>query len=325
MEPFSVYKAQKSKTEPEYCGDCYSVFKHGGNLILIVSDGVSSCINDHQASKTACQTIEEYYNQSAEQSPEVLMSEAVKYASRVMNARSLAATAVIVDFSPLTSQCYYTNIGDTRLYHYNGREVCCLTEDDNAVTIVQRDGKPLFTNGTLVTTNKGLTKALGDNRLTPKIRKLCLDRNESIILLTDGISGNGTVQPQFFDFIHKSNPNGTISSLTVECSNSNRDDATMLLLRRNDFDDNDSTEPDFAGNKLPEFFFGHFLAFKLHRIIMKSILDNNNDTVSKCIDYAITNSLDIAELDLIMNDYAKMTTAKSRIFNSMRDLLSRIM
>jgi len=323
MEPFSIYTAQKSKGDPLYCGDCCTTFTHGENIVLVVSDGVSSCINDHKASNQACQTIEEYYRQSTELSIQKLMFEAVKYASRIMNSNHLLATAIIVTYNTSTNHCFYTNIGDTRLYHYDGLEINCLTEDDNAVTIVQQNGKPLFVNGSLVTTNKGLTKALGDNQLEPNIKELILDKNESLILITDGISGNGKMLSQFFDFIHKENPAKEISNLTIECSNSNYDDATMMLFRRNDFDSRNLTKLAIEKGNLQKPFFGHSVSCALRSIISDAIQKEDNNTVLKCLRYTEQYSLDIADLEDLMSNYAKMPNAQANIFNYMHDLLCR--
>jgi len=324
MEPFSIYLAQKSKSD-SLCGDCCTTFTHGENIVLLVVDGVSTCNNDNLASNETCRLFKEFFQQSKELPSLPRLSEAVKQISNILKSTNFKAVAIFVIFNSVTGKCFYSNIGDTRLYHYNGQEITQLTEDDSVITPVYRDGKQLVINGSPVTTNKGLSRLLGaDKPSEPIISEMILGKNESLILVTDGITGNGTILPPFFDFIHKSDPSKEINNLTIECSNSNRDDATMMLFRRNDIDDCNLTELNIKTGERPQLFFGHAISSALHNMIVEAIQKENNDAVLKILMYAKNNTLDIFDLDSLLTSYYNMKNAQPKIFNFIRDLLRTV-
>jgi hypothetical protein len=207
----------------------------------------------------------------------------------------MAATLVsaVVDFKLDT--LYYLSIGDSRVFIVNNESATLITVDDTTSipvkannSIMIKDGVPLYIHP--------ITKAIGQKeKLKFNINSFPFNPGESVVLATDGIHNHGVLPNNILESLKQDNLSNMLLTAVSDCSRENNDDATILILRRNDFPYNSKSlyEDTILKNinlntsKL----YPHLLINCACDLIEQYIKVEDWETVKKCLEYIYENKL----------------------------------
>lgn len=238
--PYEIFPASEKRDSKSKNGDSLNYLEliEKKLVILCVSDGVGSLPNDWLASATTCKIfIENFIKQSGalETRMEIAVLAAHSDVLTLSKQSSMAATLVvaIVDFN--SNKIYYLSIGDSRIFIVDNENAKLITIDDTTSipvkvnnSIVIKDGIPLYTHP--------ITKAIGQReKLEFEISSVPFNAGESVVLATDGIHNHSMLPNNILELLSLNNLSNKLLIAVNECSRENNDDATILILRRNDF------------------------------------------------------------------------------------------
>lgn len=148
-----------------------------GTSLIVICDGMGGLSHGAHASKLVAHSISEYIKSHyTDQTPELSLINGLKYANVIIAEEckrhsskmgtSVGAT-LFVD-----NRCYYTWIGDVRIYHAQGEDAELLTKDHLAI-----DGNHSY-----------LSRCINGKefRANPEIAELTLKPGDEIYISTDG-------------------------------------------------------------------------------------------------------------------------------------------
>ncbi len=219
---------------------CHALLADGGWVAALVTDGVSQCPCDWLASQTAAERFLALAQGSSTQLTDPAadlkrLLEQIDYEIHATSGRGrgMKCAAIAVLWQCESNVAWFANIGDTRLYGLDAKRHIQISEDDSQA-IVRRgqDGKPLISGGAAVV-QRGITNALGSGGAQVKVLSCELPPGGALVLASDGFYG---CSPSFLEDMVAVWSHGdlddALSVLVADYAERNRDDATVLILRR---------------------------------------------------------------------------------------------
>jgi PPM family protein phosphatase len=221
----------------------YNIIDDEELVLLILADGVGSTNYHWEASWIACQEtmnhfieFKEIYNHSERLKKSIFQSNQDILTDGLGDRKGMLSTIVCVLWDRKNNKIYYTNAGDSRLYKINQEsKLIQLTNDQSAYVQVTKDGKPYFQNGAIVY-QKGITNSMGLYQPKIEIDETDFLEGESLVLLTDGFYECQNINENLEDMISNPDLESSFDSICKETESLNDDDASIIVLRRNDFD-----------------------------------------------------------------------------------------
>ena len=119
--------------------DCFYVPKDGNKPFVAVADGMGGHLSGNVASLIATDSVRDYIEaESGNPRKALLLQHAMNHAnakvfeaSKTEGCEGMGTTLVMAYLEE--KSFYYANVGDSRLYHFNGTELKQLTEDHSLV------------------------------------------------------------------------------------------------------------------------------------------------------------------------------------------------
>ena len=212
----------------------------GKLLIAVIADGVGSRPCDWLASKTACgflaektQTVGVSSADAGLMLKEWLRELDLEIYCTTGRGRGMMCAATVLLWLHDTNQTWFASIGDTRLYRFSGAVLMQVSEDDSQA-IVRRGsgGKPLFIGGAAVV-QRGITNALGTGHATINVTPITFEEGSVLILCTDGFYDcTASFEADLSKVALAPDLTEAAETLALNYTGRNRDDATILILRR---------------------------------------------------------------------------------------------
>lgn len=300
IKPYDIYYSSEKRDSKLKNGDSlhFSELQEEHLVILCVSDGVGSLSKDWLASEATCKIFNEnIIKQSGtiESRIEYAVLAAHSGVLALSNQASMAATlvAAIVDFN--SDKIYYLSIGDSRIFIVDNENARLITIDDTISipvkvnnNIVIKDGIPLYTHP--------ITKAIGQREtLEFEISSVPFNAGESVVLATDGIHNHSMLPNNLLELFKSKYISAILTRRVSECSRENNDDATILILRRNDFPKDSKSlyrdailkNKDDKSDKL----YPHLLTNCAVELIDQHIDVKDWETLKNCLEYIYSKKL----------------------------------
>jgi serine/threonine protein phosphatase PrpC len=151
------------------CGDAYQIFDDTEEklLILVLADGVGSCVCDWKASEMTCQKFVQYFTENKNENniPKRIIQAVEETDKAVLNEEGfcagMKATFVGVVWDYAQGIIYHIGIGDSRIYSIEKETIRQISKDETATIIRKgKDGKPLIVSGMTVV-SEGVTNVIG--------------------------------------------------------------------------------------------------------------------------------------------------------------------
>lgn len=175
-----------------------------GVSLIIVCDGMGGLSHGAEAAKLVAHSIAEYIQSHYRaESPDQSLINGLKYANDIIATEIKRHSSKMGTSVGLTlfadNRCYYTWLGDVRIYHAQGENVELLTRDHLAI-----EGNHSF-----------LFRCINGKkfRYSPEVVELAISANNEIFIVTDGY------------YIYNEIGSPIESVITVE------DDATIVCIR----------------------------------------------------------------------------------------------
>ena len=326
---YNIYYAAEKKESKSRNGDCFKFLELSEEkiVVLCVSDGISSLSKDWLASEVTCDKFIENFkiqpgtiNSRIKNSVLAAHSEVLTLSSRSTMASTLVTA--VVDFK--SNRLYYLSIGDSRIFIVDNENAKLITIDDSTSipvkvndSIIIKDGVPLFTHP--------ITKAIGQKeKLEFEIHSYPFNPGESVVLATDGIHNHGMIPINILELLSLFDPSSKLSSAVCECSRENNDDATVLILRRNDFPRNSKSIYQDAilmnNDYLSEKLYPHLLTNCAVELVDQYIIERDWDTVIKCLEYIYMKRL-FPSKDILISWLNNIVAKSTSIKNIIRKLI----
>ncbi len=235
---FKIFTQSVTKSGKDKCGDAFTVLeiKNENLVVLAVADGVSSCPCDWFASKIACDTVNEVFAESQE-----------NYTSRMINAakqahlniqetagscRGMLTSLSLAVWDMEFDEVCVLNIGDSRIYLGPETDLRQITQDDTTSVLVKRSSLVLFNDGMPVFM-RGVTRSLGQREpLSYAIKIHDFAKNDVLILVSDGISKDELFTCELKQIFCENDLSDKLQQFVRNKSEKNKDDATLVILRR---------------------------------------------------------------------------------------------
>jgi serine/threonine protein phosphatase PrpC len=238
--PFDVYSSSTQHGHKERNGDSL-VWRHleaESIVLLVVADGVGSHRCDWLASSIACRTAMDSFQGGSGDVAERLSQSVLAAHTGIRNAQrecaGMMSTIVAVAWEMGSDRIWYTSAGDSRIYRFTACDMQQLTQDDRGQVLVRVAGE-LVLGGGMPVFARGLTRALGQQSdLDVNIAISPFQAGESLLLATDGMHGNGAGAERLSGLLNLIDLTSALTELVSGCRSQFEDDATALVLRRND-------------------------------------------------------------------------------------------
>jgi serine/threonine protein phosphatase PrpC len=267
-------------------------FKSERIVLMAVADGVGSHRCDWLASRSACESVAEEFEQTVGPVDERLR-ECVVHAHRNVrgatgDAVGMLSTLIAVAWPEDDDRIFFVGIGDSRIYLLKARQDLLLTEDDVVQAVLRLNDEVVFSAGAPVFTS-GLTKALGQKgNLEFEVRTCDFLKGESLALATDGMHGKGSFVSGIREALHRSDLEAAVPPLVRHYASLNEDDAALVLLRRNDiagpiaaYEEAITRMQDFREEGL----WGHIMSRVLEVTLREAVTAGDFDRAQSCLAY----------------------------------------
>ena len=222
-----------------------SLFVMPQEEIYIVADGVGGQNSGELASSTAVKSIAEYIKANSlhgivdEENLRIYFWECIKNANQIIYQTAkrsienagMATTVVLLHLAK--GNAFFVNVGDSRAYIYRGGQISQVTEDHTYVNELVKGGSITKEQAEIHPQKNMITRALGGNdKILPDFYRLETMKNDIIILCTDGLYGELTVD-EIRDLAAASNSMSTLSRNLVQRANQNggNDNITVICLK----------------------------------------------------------------------------------------------
>lgn len=191
----STDKGRQNAENQDYCDN----FACGSDRICIVCDGVGGNAGGQIASRTAVETIRNYFrdNRTGEGTDSIRMSltaammaahEAIiQHAAADTTLRNMASTCLIALVRD--DKVYYAHVGDCRLYHLANGRMTQLTTDDSYMDYLIAQGEITPRQAKKHPLRRAIFNALGVEGITPRSdgREFTLGPGEYALMCSDGL------------------------------------------------------------------------------------------------------------------------------------------
>lgn len=237
---FGVCAATIAEAGKSRGGDCFCISEVADEniLVLAISDGVSSSPCDWLASETVCRAAVEAFVHGDGDSGARLQKSVYRGHNAVQQLSGVCAgglaTLVIVVWKRDEDKVLFASVGDSRLYKGIAEDIIQISRDDKEAVLIRRDGKPMMAGGQPVF-KFGLTSAIGQSEsLNFRVEELDFAAGEVLLLATDGAHGEGRFVANAKDLICHDSLDERLAPFVKLLSSEYEDDATLVVLRRND-------------------------------------------------------------------------------------------
>ncbi len=239
---FTLSAGTVKERSKERNGDavCHAQIAGGSFVAAMVADGVGQCPCDWLASQLAT----ERFLALATTEPSLVKNPAAGLKTIIERidgeigatsgrGRGMKCAANAVLWQCDSDNVWFANIGDTRLYGISTTQHAQISTDESQA-IVRRgqDGKPLISGGAAVV-QRGITNALGSGEAKVSVSTCRLPPGGALVLASDGFYD---CSPDFLKDVTRvwshADLDAALSMLLMDYSGRNRDDATVLILRR---------------------------------------------------------------------------------------------
>ncbi|MDA3942091.1 MAG: protein phosphatase 2C domain-containing protein [Bacteroidetes bacterium] len=334
MKKYAIAGKSTQNRNKKFNGDYFNFTSINGFEILTLADGVGSRPCDYEASKLSCNLfIEKCEAVLKPDSPiEVFMTDAIAdidiHLSEMKGkCQGLLACFVAVIWPANKDYFYFVNLGDTRLYIYTQlNEIIQITKDEVEESVVRdKSGKvTFFSEGTIA--KSLITNSLGIGNSHIKIESHKFSSTDMLILSSDGFYGcNHDAIELLIKNCTKYEDLQKGFDKTFSALNFNfKDDATVLMLRRNDFDMFSASSDQLKNqipvlDQIPENLQLTFLIQQLEQ----NLIDQNSDNCLKLISIMNERALFPAQktIDHLLNLYLKQRLTNNRIYNGLVEIL----
>lgn len=202
-------------------------------LALIVADGVSRQPCDWKASETVCKAFAKSLASKSNLSSATIADAVLESNQELLNDKTPCAgghttfSALIVDQKETIG--YWVNLGDSRIFRYNGEALEQLSKDDTTThnfTVHKENSSSTLAKGTL-------TNALGGHHPTIQVNTLKLTPKDLILLASDGFYGAKPLRlaQDIQDIYNNENPISTFETIFDSYDWAARDDMTAVLFQ----------------------------------------------------------------------------------------------
>lgn len=279
MKNYEIYSKsiRNRKDEPMQNGDyiLHRVLDDENLVYLSLSDGVGSTACFWVASKIICENTYKYFIEYDfdDKSIESRLQYAIEKANSDIlsyefnKCKGMLATLCIVVWDRGENKIYFTSIGDSRIYKYNTVDgLKQLTKDQMEYVKITQNGKPVFINGTLAT-RKLITNSVGQEQPIVDIFTTDFNEGEAITISSDGFYEVIDADDELPKLFANINLKSAFKSIMGEVESINIDDASVVILRRNDVNQKSNNF-----ESLPSY-------LKVEAIIsnLQKALENNNE------------------------------------------------
>jgi serine/threonine protein phosphatase PrpC len=296
-ENYNIYSQALPKAGKERMGDSLLVreLPDENLLILTLADGVGSHVCDWFASETTCQVVcDSFAEPIAGRIADRLRLSIQRAHDRVRGETGKCAgaksTLVAVVWEVNQDRFHYASIGDSRLYKHTAEGMLQLTKDDRASILATIAGETVLQAGMPVFIH-GLTVSIGQPEpLEVDVRECEFAPGESLVLATDGMHGYGMFESDVEQELTKLDLGSSLPSLVQRHSAANDDDATLLILRRNDVTDEARHSYEEVVTRQLDYrmqgLFGHIMSAHLKRELTRAMDEGDSGGVGRYLDYA---------------------------------------
>ncbi len=323
--------------EKNKCGDYFKYEIINNKLVILsVADGVGSKRCDWLASETACNNFTEkcrsiLNNEISKSKLLQIMKETdfeIKNTSSDCRGMLTVFAAVVWDIG--TNYLYIINIGDTRIYTDSKQGLLQKSKDEvKAVIMKDKTGKILTSGGSAII-RTGVTNALGTDSAEINIEKIKFNPGESVILASDGYYNClPTFNEDIKNAIGKPDLKASIEKLSSYYENYIKDDATILVLRRNDIDYEFINKFDIISdyykikNNIPK----HILINLLFKTFIQNLNDKNKKNCLIILNYFEKDRLLLSEnnIENIISEMKAINFLDPQIYSAIIKQLREIM
>ena len=220
---------KKENFEPngDYCG----WINESGCVVLALADGVGSCVDDADASKTTCDLFLEKCQQAVKDS-KVLTGERLAQYCREIDPvlavdHEMACFCAVVWYAN-TRDVVWLHVGDTRIYRYSKAEgLVQVTNDDHGKPINIKIGGKLYTDHGAVVSAIPINNAIGDRNCDFHTGSFEFNPGDSIVLCSDGMYNSSSFSNDVESLLNHPDLTLGINSITT----TDDDDYSLLVLR----------------------------------------------------------------------------------------------
>lgn len=185
----------RRKTNQDY----FYTPEKGDYPIVIVADGMGGHRAGNVASLVAVDSICEYVSHHFEQRPSVLMQHAINYANQrifdiSLNDEDCMGMGTTVVMARVDDESFtYANVGDSRLYHFNGQTLKQVSRDHSLVEEMVQSGIISKKQAMSHPQKNILTRAVGTAQFVKAdIASMRWNKGDMLLLCSDGLHGSVT-------------------------------------------------------------------------------------------------------------------------------------
>lgn len=195
--------------------DAYRILRlENGAMLALVCDGMGGAKAGNIASRLACEVFSEEIKRSF--LPEMTLEEAermLRSAATLANITVYEQSLISPEYdgmgTTLVAALVYgrgtlvLNVGDSRAYHLDSDGVRCITTDHSVVEMMVRRGEITAEEAKTHPGKNLITRAVGTGtQVLPDIFRVKTQKNDAILLCSDGLSNLLADQELLFEVIH---------------------------------------------------------------------------------------------------------------------------
>ena len=298
-EQYTIYGKSIKNKDKSRNGDFFkSEILNNDTVILALADGVGSYVCDWLASKTACETFIDLCKKSDKLPTELFSKNIGETNKAILNAtpscKGMMCAFSVVVWNINENIFHYISVGDTRVYLFSGNDLVQISSDDKkAVLMRNRSGKLMSQSGVTIV-REGISRAMGERNLTFEIKTQKFNFGETVLLCSDGFyEEKANFKNIIIELIISSDVETATNKLIDRFTHSQKDDMSVLFLRRNDFNKdkikkfNTLNIEDKQFNNIPQHLHAKFLIEELEKNIQ--LKDKTN--CIKILDYILEKNI----------------------------------
>ncbi|MBR5948923.1 MAG: Stp1/IreP family PP2C-type Ser/Thr phosphatase [Clostridia bacterium] len=219
--------------------DFFHVPEENEKQLVIVADGMGGHRAGDVASRKAIEAILDFADASREEPSAQFLTQAISIANRCIfdiaaregDCMGMGTTVVMAYVE--TDRIIYANVGDSRLYHFNGETLRQVTRDHSLVEELVRSGVITRRQAEVHPQRNILTRAVGTARFiksdTGTIR---WKRGDIIMLCSDGLHGSVSLKEMERIISNSSDMLEACDELTeTALDNGSNDNITVVLVK----------------------------------------------------------------------------------------------
>ncbi len=189
--------------------DRYVNYQANEMFLFVVADGMGGHNAGEVASELAVETIRGYISEHLEETDRRdLLTNAISKANRVIfeNAQkdekyySMGTTVVAAVIEK--GNCFFANVGDSRLYYFDKERLRQVTRDHSLVSDLFHAGTITAEEAERSVQKNMITRALGmDEEISVDTGEFAINEGEMLLLCTDGLT-NGVSDEEIFRLLN---------------------------------------------------------------------------------------------------------------------------